>query len=74
MVRANQKRRILEFMRQHRGITPMEAFGELCITKLSTRIGELIKDGYNIHKVWVDDVNRHGEHIRYMKYYLIEVF
>ena len=72
MVRANQKNRILEYMRQHNGITPMEAFGELSITKLATRIGELIEDGYNIRKVWVDDVNRYGEHIRYMKYYLVK--
>lgn len=73
MVKANQKARILEFLRNHRGITPMEAFGELSITKLSTRIGELIEDGYNIRKVWVDDVNRYGEHIRYMRYFLVEI-
>ena len=70
---ANQKNRILEYMRQHNGITPMEAFGELSITKLATRIGELIEDGYKIRKVWVDDVNRYGEHVRYMRYFLVEI-
>ena len=73
MVKANQKYRILEYMRQHNGITPMEAFGELSITKLATRIGELIEDGHKIRKVWVDDVNRYGEHIRYMRYFLVEI-
>ena len=73
MVKANQKNRILEHMRQHNGITPMEAFGELGITKLATRIGELIEDGYKIRKVWVDDVNRYGEHVRYMRYFLVEI-
>ena len=70
MEKANQRTRILEYLREKPGITPMEAFGELGITKLATRIGELIEAGYDIRKVWVTDVNRYGERVRYMKYYL----
>lgn len=57
MLKVNQRQRIINFMREKNGITPAEAFGELGITKLATRIGELIDEGYNIRKVWQSDVN-----------------
>ena len=70
MLKAKQKQRIIEYMRDNGSITPAEAFGELGITKLSTRVGELIDDGYDIRKVWERDINRYGERIRYMRYFL----
>lgn len=50
------------------GITPMDAWNLLFITKLATRIGEMIRDGYPIEKV--PEVLRHedGTTVRYMRY------
>ena len=46
-----QHERILQYMDVHGSITPMEAFSELGITKLSTRIGEMIASGISISSI-----------------------
>lgn len=69
MVKAKQKQKILNYMREHGSITKFEGF-TIGITKADTRISELIQDGYNIRKVWVDDVNRGGDRVRYIRYSL----
>ena len=48
----DQHARILRYMETHKGITPMEAFSELGITKLATRVGEMIRNGIEIVKMW----------------------
>ena len=65
-----QHGRILSYMINHpEGITPFEAFTELRITKLSTRVGELIQMGYDmIEKIPEIKVNADGEKVRYMRY------
>ena len=68
-----QGERILAYMKQNESITPMEAFSELGITKLSTRIGELRQKGYKINDAFVDGKNRYGENVRYKKYWLAKV-
>ena len=40
-----QKERVLKYMQDFGVITPYAAFRDLGITKLSTRIGELRRDG-----------------------------
>ena len=62
--------KILRYMETHpEGITPYEAFTELRITKLSTRIGELIQMGYHdIEKIPEVKKNAYGETVRYMRY------
>lgn len=67
-----QHERIIDYMRVYGGITPMEAFTCLGITKLSTRIGELIRDGVAIEKEKVTGKNRFGEKCSYMLYTLKE--
>ena len=62
---------IINYLKSHKDITPMDAFRELGITKLSTRIGELKERGYNILDAWVDDVNRFGVETRYKRYILL---
>ena len=62
---------IINYLKSHKDITPMDAFRELGITKLSTRIGELKQKGYNILDAWVEDVNRFGENVRYKRYILL---
>ena len=67
-----QHERIIEYMRLFGSITPMQAFIDLGITKLSTRIGELIRDGYDIEKEKVTARNRFGEKCSFMRYTLKE--
>ena len=63
-----QHERILQYMDVHGSITPMEAFSELGITKLSTRVGEMIASGIKIEKQREKGRNRFGEKVSYMKY------
>lgn len=63
-----QHERILAYINEHGSITPMEAFSELGITKLSTRIGEMIVDGIEIEKEREQGINRFGEKVTYMRY------
>lgn len=63
-----QHERILAFIESHGSITPMEAFSELGITKLSTRIGEMIESGISIEKHREKGKNRFGEKVNYMRY------
>ena len=67
-----QKERILAHMKQwkRRGITPLDAAHFLGVLKLSTRIGELRKDGIRIEQKMVDVVNRYGETSRVCRYWL----
>ena len=63
-----QHERILAYINEHGSITPMEAFSDLGITKLSTRIGEMIVDGIEIEKEREQGINRFGEKVTYMRY------
>lgn len=65
-----QHDRILKYMNDFGSITPMEAFRDLGITKLATRISELQKDGYKFNKETVRSLNRYGGRTHFMKYSL----
>ena len=65
----SQHKKIWNFLEHHpEGITPYEAFVVLRITKLSTRIGEMIVLGYPILKTPEVNVNENGEKTHYMRY------
>ena len=66
-----QGQRIIRYIEDYGSITPYEAFRDLGITKLATRISELISSGMEFNKVIETGVNRYGEQIRYMRYSLI---
>lgn len=63
-----QCERILKYIDEKVSITPFEAFTELGITKLATRISELRRSGEKIKKKMVGGTNRFGEKIQYMEY------
>lgn len=66
-----QHMQILRYLETHKGgITPMDAFHKLRITKLATRISELISKGYRFTKMWEESVGEDGSRTRYMRYYL----
>ena len=63
-----QHDRIRQYIDDFGSITPMQAFYDLGITKLSTRINEMIRRGYEVKKEIILSANRYGEPTRYMKY------
>ena len=63
-----QKEMIVKYIKDFGSITPMEAFNELGITKLATRVSELISDGEKIRKQPEKRLNRYGKKCRYMRY------
>ena len=65
----SQHLKIWRYIESHKnGITPMDAFVDLNITKLATRISEMIRMGYPIDKVPESRINAAGETVRYMRY------
>lgn len=64
----NQRGRVIKYIKLFGSITPMEAFRDLGITKLATRISELRKDGMEFKKEYIKTKNRFGETVYYMKY------
>ena len=63
-----QHQRIEKYIEDFGSISPMEAFRDLGITKLATRIGEMIRDGYRVEKRLESAENRYGEKVHYMRY------
>lgn len=64
--------RILRYMRTFGGITTLEAFTDLGISRLSARIADLKDGGYRIDGETVAVKNRYGDTCRVMRYKLIE--
>lgn len=63
----NQEDLVLDFMIRECGITSMQAFKALGVTRLSAKIFELRKK-YDIRDVWEESVNRYGVKTRYKRY------
>lgn len=63
-----QQKQIVNYITEFGSITPYQAFTDLGITKLATRIGELQKQGYAFNKTWETKKNRFGKTVRYMRY------
>ena len=68
-----QKELIIQYMNDFGSITTIEAFSDLGITKLTTRISELRRDGYVIASKRIDKKNRYGKKVKFNRYWLEEV-
>ena len=68
MPKMNQRDLILSYIDNFGSISPMEAFRYLGISKLATRVSEIICMGTPIKKTVEHGVNRYGEKIHYMRY------
>lgn len=66
----NQHERIIQYMKDFGTITTIQAFTDLGITKLTTRISELRRDGYQIRSEKISGKNRYGEKITFNRYSL----
>ena len=63
-----QAERIVEYIDMYGSITPMEAFSDLGITKLATRVSEMKRDGYEFEQELITTKNRFGQSVHYMRY------
>lgn len=63
---------IIEYMREHGSITTYEAYEQLGITKLTTRISELYAAGFDIRQRSESGLNRYGKTVTYNRYWLVE--
>lgn len=50
----SQHQQILRYLKSHKRITPWTAYEFLRITKLATRVSELIRAGHKIKKRWLE--------------------
>lgn len=71
-MKETQCNRILNFMRQYGSINTNEAFADLGITRLASRIHDLKGQGYNIISETKTRKNRYGETVHYSVYSLAE--
>ena len=65
----NQYEKILQYINDFGSISPMEAFSDLGITKLATRISEMRRDGIDFNQRMETSKNRYGEKVHYMRYW-----
>ena len=70
--KVGQRQMILEYLKANGSITPFEAFSELGITKLATRISEMKRAGYTFVQEMCTGTNRYGKKCQFMKYALKE--
>lgn len=67
-----QKAQVLKHLKNHKnGITSMTAFERYGITRLSGRIFELRRDGYDIITDNVTEKNKNGHAVTYARYRLV---
>lgn len=67
-MKLTQRQAILKYIEDFGSITPFEAFSELGITKLATRISEMRQDGMEFHIEQVEVKNRYGKVVHFAKY------
>lgn len=67
-MKMTQKQAILKYIKDFGSITPMQAYGDLGITKLATRISEMRKDGMEFHIETIKAETRYGKTVPYAKY------
>ena len=65
----SQNKKILHYLETHkRGITSVEAFEKLRITRLASRIHDLRQMGYPVSTFIVQTTNEDGRVVRYARY------
>ena len=64
----NQQYQILWYIVTFGSISPMEAFSDLGVTKLSTRVSEMKVLGIQFDQDYEGRENRFGKKVRFMRY------
>lgn len=65
-----QREQIINYINEFGSITPMEAFADLGITKLATRVSEMRADGIKFDIKMLKSKNRFGKTVRFAEYRL----
>ena len=68
----SQCSQILDYMREHCGITQAEAVDKIKCYRLAARIADLEQRGHKIRHELICEKNSDGKPIRYARYSLIE--
>ncbi|MDR0979479.1 MAG: helix-turn-helix domain-containing protein [Lachnospiraceae bacterium] len=63
-----QEQRVLDYIDKYGSITSLEAFQDLGITRLSAKIYNLKKDGYEVSDKTEKCKNRYGDDVTYKRY------
>lgn len=71
MTKAKQIDRVLDYMRENGSISQLEAFIELGVFRLASRISDLKRQGYTINSKMEAVTNRYGEKC-YIKRYTVQ--
>lgn len=71
-MKETQHQRIVKYIKRFGSITTLEAFWDLGITKLTTRISEMRKKGMVIVGKREEVLNRYGETCHINRYFLEE--
>lgn len=71
-MKTTQEEKVMEYMRKFGKITTLDAFRDLGITRLSAKIFNLKRQGYNIVGEFKTEKNRFGEKVSYKIYRLEE--
>jgi len=66
----SQKDKVLRHLQQVGSITPLDAFNDYAIMRLTSRICELKDEGHNIKSELISSQNRFGEKVSFSKYTL----
>lgn len=69
-MKVNQRQRIIDYINKFGSITSKDAYDDLGITQLATRIKELKEQGYKFETKWESSKNRYGERVDFKRYYL----
>ena len=72
-MKITQKQRIINYIREFGSITSLDAYKDLGITQLATRIKELKELGYEFETKWESSKNRYGEKVDFKRYYLADM-
>lgn len=72
-MKTTQKQRIINYIREFGSITSLDAYKDLGITQLATRIKELKEQGYEFRTEWESSKNRYEEKVDYKRYYLADM-
>jgi hypothetical protein len=67
-MKMSQHKKIADYIEKYGSITQFEAYRDLGITYLTTRISEMRRNGLDIVGEWETGENRFGEPDRYMRY------
>lgn len=65
-----QKELIIKYIKDFGSITSYQAYIDLGITQLATRIKELKEQGYSFSYEWISKKNRYGKSVAFKKYKL----